>query len=174
MSDLKAKPKPKWWNNGWIGLVVLLVTYAVLFVLGKYSGTFEPDPVYDGRKLSEWTDDLKDYDPMSDAAHYKAVEVLKAHRQELKPVLIQWLDERDTFPQGVYFFTMTMLEGKGGHLLDYRGAYFNQIQAANALRALGESDPAVIAALQRVLKQYEGQRHYAAEVAAKALEKLND
>jgi hypothetical protein len=174
MSAVNKKPKPKWWNNGWIGLVVLLLLFGILFIVGKHSGTYEPDPVYDGRRLSEWTDDLKDHDPISDAPHYRAVEVLKAHEQELTPILIQWLDERDTFPQAVYFFTMTMLEGKGKDLLDYRGAYFNQIQAANALRALGKRDPAVIAALQRVVDLYGGQKHYAAQVAEKALQKLRD
>ncbi|MEP4079020.1 hypothetical protein [Haloferula sp.] len=168
-----TKKKVKWWNNGWIGLAVLLVSLSILFVVGKHSPEYQPDPVIEGRRLSEWANDVKKYS-WRDVDHYKAVEVLKAHKDELKPVLVEWLDERDSIPQVVYLTTMSLLEGKRNDLLDYRGAYFNQVRAANALREIGDTDPEIISGLNRVVRQYGSTRHYAAEVAEDTLNKLQD
>ncbi len=171
MSSAEIRRKPKWFNNGWIGLVVLLLAFAILFLSGRYSPTYEPNPQIEGRLLSEWTDDLKSIG-WEDSGHEKAVAVLKANRAEVVPVLIEWLGEKDTFPQSVYFSTMTLLEGKGTDLLDYRGSYFNQLHAAWAFKHLDDARPEVIEALEGVVEQYGGTRHYAGEVAAETLQKL--
>ncbi len=169
-SEQKAR-KRKWWNNGWLGLLVLILIFATLFVTGRYSATYEPNPVIEGRQLSEWTDDLKSIG-WEDAEHKNAVAVLMSHKEEVIPVFVIWLRERDTFAQSVYFFTMILFEGKGGDLLDYRGSYFNQLHAARALKQIGDGRPEVLEALRDVVKQYGGTRHYAAEVAQETLQKL--
>lgn len=173
METQKATRKRKWWNNGWISLLVLFLSFTVLFLIGKYSPTYEPNPTIDGRLLSEWTGDLASAGG-HDVAHSGAVDVLRAHRSEVTPVLIKWLGKRDTFPQTIYFGTMTILEGKTGHLLDYRGAYFNQLEAARAFMYMGDKDPKIIRALEGVVVQYQGTGHYAGEVASEALQKLRD
>lgn len=171
MKRANSKQKPKWWNNGWLGLVVLILTFTTLFLIGRYSATYEPNPVIEGRSLSEWTDDLKSIG-WEDREHEKAVTLLKTHKEEAIPIFITWLRERDTFPQCVYFSTMILLEGKGGDLLDYRGSYFNQLEAARALKQIGDGRPEVLEALEEVVQEYADTGHYAGEVAHETLRKL--
>jgi hypothetical protein len=170
MEPEQKSKKRKWWNNGWLGLLVLILTFATLFVIGRYSATYEPNPVIEGRQLSEWTDDLKSIG-WEDAEHEEAVAVLISHKEEVIPVFVTWLRERDTFAQTVYLFTMTVLEGKGD-LLDYRGSYFNQLHAARALKQIGDGRAEVLNALNDVVHQYDGTGHYAGEVAQNTLQKL--
>ena len=151
----------------------MLLTFAVLFVVGRYSATYEPNPTIEGRSLSDWTGDLKSIG-WEDSAHHKAVAILKNHREQVVPIFVIWLRERDTFPQGVYFLTMSILEGKGGHLLDYRGSYFNQLAAARAIEQLKDGRPEVVAALNDVIKQYQGTGHYAARTAQETLKTIQD
>jgi hypothetical protein len=170
MKKSKTKRKPKWWNNGWVGLVLLLITYFTLFYIGKFSATYEPNPVIEGRLLSDWTDDLGS-PGWQEAAHRRAVVVLREHREEVTPILIEWLDERDTIPQLIYYSSMSIREGKGKDLLDYRGSYYNQIQAAMAFQYMEGNGDEVNEALRRVIDQYGEGRHYAAELAQEALNK---
>ena len=186
MSDAKIKPKPKWWNNGWLGLVTLLVGYATLFLVGKKSVQYEPDPVYDGLELSDWTDALSSYDALKnyDRTFYdmrnRAPEVLRRHQQVLSPILVRWLDARDNVPQLIYFFTMSRFGGSNGpYLRDDCGAHSNHLRAVKVIQVLGVRDPTLIAALERNLEHYKAENEFKkgkggdlAEITKKALNKL--
>lgn len=187
MSDAKNKPNLKWWNNGWIGLAILVVVYAILFIVGKNSIQQEPDPVYDGLELSEWTevisnyDALRNYDSTFYALHNKAPKVLRIHQQELTPILVRWLDARDTVPQMVYFFTISMFDrGDVRYLQDDYGARSKHLRAVKVIQALSVRDPLLIAALERNLGHYRTQndpKHGKgidplAEIAEKELRRL--
>ena len=174
--EQKSRPR-KWWNNGWLSLLVLLLLFFALFLIGKYSPTYEPNPVVEGRLLSEWTNDLK-APSGDDEPHSRAVGVLKSHRAEVTPILIHWLSEKNSFPEDIYYETMNILDGKSGQFLGprlfYGGAYFNQLNAAWAFYYMGDRDPKIIAALKQVVRQYQGSRHWAGEVASRTIEKLED
>jgi hypothetical protein len=123
------------------------------------------------RNLSQWTDDLETY-PHHDTAHHKAVSVLKNHKDELKPVFLQWLEKTDSIPQKVYLTTMLILRDKD---VRFRGARFSQAAAADALREIGDSDQEICDALRRVVDQYGGeQKHIAVNTASRALSELSD
>lgn len=185
---MSEEPKPKWWNNGWIGLAIVLVVYATLFIVGKNSVQHEPDPVYDGREMSEWTDALSSYDALKnyDATFYdvhdKAPKVLRMHQQELTPILVRWLDARDTVPQLVYFFTMSRFGGDDGpYLRDDRGAHSKHLRAVKVIQVLSVRDPSLIAALERNIEHYRAQNEFKkgkggglADIAEKALHKLKN
>ena len=171
MHSQKTNRKPKWWNNGWLWLAAILSTWALLFVIGRYSATYEPNPTIEGKRLSEWTNDIKSIG-WEDWEHRSSVDVLNRHKEQVVPIFIIWLRARDTFPQEVYFFTIGLLEGKSGHLIDYRGAYFSQLAAAEALEQLKDSRQEVLAALKDVIKQYEGTGHLASRVAQETLQIL--
>ena len=140
-------------------------------MIGRDSPTYEPNPTIEGRKLSEWTDDIGS-SGWENLKRDEAVAVLRKHREQVIPIFVTWLGARDTFPQEVYFSVMSILEGKGGHLLDYRGAYFNQLDAARAIGQLEDGRPAVLDALKDVVRQYEGTGHYAGTVARETLQAL--
>ena len=163
--------RAKWWNNGWIGILVLLCAYAVFFVVGRNSPAYAPDPVYEGRRLSEWTGDLENHDA-SALPHSKAVEVLKAHQVAIRPILVRWLDERNSIPEVVYIASMQTVEGKHWNLLHYYGAHMNHGYAANALRVLGDRDPGLIAALERTKAHYDGKSFFVEEELTRAIEEL--
>ncbi len=172
MESPKSSRKPKWWNNGWLWFAAMLLTFAVLFVIGRYSATYEPNPKIEGRSLSDWTNDLKSIG-WEDSDHHKAVIVLRNHREQVIPVFVTWLRERDTLPQSVYFLTMDILAGKQGPRLSYRGSFYSQLAAARAIKQLEDGRPEVVAALNDVIKQYQGSGHYAARTAQETLEALH-
>jgi len=156
-------------------ILSLTAAYVILFFVGKYTPAFEPNPTIEGRKLSEWASDLKIFDPIDDSAHEKAVRVLKAHQPEVTPALIQWLDKRDSFPELVYLFTMTLIEEVTGlNFLNYWGAHMNHGSAARAFRSLRDRDPQVIAALRRIETYYAGKQFFVSEDIQEALKELND
>ncbi len=161
MEDCKFKPKRRWWNNGWIGLAILLVLYILLFITGKNSLQSELNPLVEGRQLSEWTDELLDHDSFFSDEHNRASEVLRRHQQELCAVLVRWLDTRDTFPQHLYFFTISRYRGNPTfYLRDDLGAYSWQFRAAKAARVFRMKDPLLAAALGRNLEHYRVQNDF--------------
>jgi len=155
-----------------------VATYVLLFFLGKNSPHYRPDPTIEGRLLSQWTYDIKGFDPSpSEVAHYRAVEVLRANQPLVTPALIGWLDERDSFPEAVYFFTTNsideVLQTPPG-TSNYWGAHQNHGMAACALRAIGDRDAAAVAALRRTEAHYAGTQYFVMEDIHKALQKLSD
>ncbi len=173
MEDSTIRRKRKWWNNGWIGLAILLGIYVVLFITGKNSLQTEPNPLVEGRLLSEWTDEL--HDQFSSYERNGPDEVLRRHQQEVSPVLVGWLDKRDTFPELVYFFTMSRYRGDPTYYIrDDLGAHSWQLRAAEASLVLRRNDPLIVAALGRNLEHYRVQndfkkgRNQLAEVAESA------
>lgn len=163
MKDRTINPKRKWWNNGWIGLSILLAVYIALFVTGRNSLTTQtqPNPLVEGRQLSEWIDELPSYDLLLYGEDIRAAEVLRRHQPELSPILVRWLDTRDTFPQLVYFFTMSRYRGNPTYYLqDDLGVYPWQLRAAKAARALRVQDPVLAAALERNLEHYRVQHDF--------------
>lgn len=188
MSATKIKPKPKWWNSGWIGLAIIIVVYTTLFIVGKNSVRYEPDPVYDGLELSEWTNALSNYDALRNYAptfydvHNRAPEVLRRHQPELTQILVRWLDARDTVPQLVYFFTMSVVgETKGPYLRNDCDAHSKHLRAVKVIQVLSVRDPSLIAALERNIEHYREQIKFKkgkggglADIAEKALQKLRN
>lgn len=155
-----------------------MVAYVVLFFLGKNSPHYRPDPTIEGRLLSEWTADIKGYNPLqSDLAHYKAVEVLRSHKPLVTPALIGWLDERDTFPEMVYFSTTQSVDEfrrPSPRASNYWGAHQNHGMAACTLRAIGDRNAAVIAALRRTEAFYAGTQYSVRKDIRNALQELSN
>jgi hypothetical protein len=158
----------------------------IIFVIGKYSlKEKEFDPVYENRALSEWTYALAksgfnvNYDPAFDDFQKNAGEVLKRNHEALAQVLIGWLDDRDTFPQLVYFFTMSRLDRVDGrYLWSDLGARSRQLKAAEIVLLLDTGDPAIIAALERNLDFYSDEEKkfmkgtdHLTEISQKAIRK---
>ena len=179
----QSEPGIRWWRHKrfwrWTGACAgsLTLAYVVLFFLGRNSPHYRPDPTTEGRLLSQWANDIKGYEALpDDLAHHKAVEVLRTHKTLVMPALIGWLDERDSLPETVYFFTtqwadelLRPLPGAS----EYYGAHQNHRMAACALRAMGDRDAAVIAALRRAEDHYEGTRYFVRTDIHNALQKLS-
>jgi hypothetical protein len=184
MALLQTMPAIRWWRHKrfwrWVFVCqgLLIAVYVSLFFAGKFSPHYRPDPRIEGKLLSEWTRDIKGFDPLPDeVAHYRAVEVLQSHRGEVTPALIGWLDERDSISEDVYFFTMAWLDAivpQPPGSSDYWGAHMNHGMAARALRVIGDRDSAVIAALKRSEAYYAGKRYVVSEDIRNALRGLSE
>lgn len=157
---------------------MLIAVYISLFCVGRFSRHYRPDPSLEGRLLSQWARDIKGFDPFSsDATHYKAVDVLRSHRETVTPALIGWLDERDSLPEEVYLSTMGLLDEvvrQPPGSSDYNGAHMNHGMAARALRVIGDRDERASAALRRTEAYYAGKRYFVSEDIRNALEALDN